>query len=144
MARSMRSRRPAPGQLWFVFLGDVPASEVVVPNPVVEPVEVLPAPVVEVVVPPPAAPRPPRTADRAVPAWRRARTPRTYTEEKKERTTARWIARGATCILCATWPAPVEHEIDNRLVVTCRACAAQPNARARMAEIVNEDWRQRA
>jgi hypothetical protein len=143
MRRSTRSRRPAAGQLLLVFLGDVPVAEAI-PTPVIELAEVLPAPVADVTIPSPTTPAPvptsPSPVDRAVPSRTRPR----FSESRRDRTTARWLKRGAACLLCGAWPVPVDHVIEGRMVVLCKGCDAQPNARARMVEIVTEDWRQPA
>jgi hypothetical protein len=121
----MRRRRPAQGQLTFAFVLDwLPAT----------PPPVLPSP------PPPAETPPPRPAH----WWRRRRpaavTPQARSPDRDARTVTRWLRRGASCVLCGFWPAPIDRRVGGRLLLLCRACAAKPEALVRLAEIVRVDW----
>jgi hypothetical protein len=52
----------------------------------------------------------------------------------------RWVKRGAACLVCGKWPAPVERLVLGKLVVVCRECDQQPSTAARIVETIAMDW----
>jgi hypothetical protein len=117
-----RSRRPAAGQLWFLWF--TAAAPIYLDEPR----------------PPRRRPRP---AGYKVPpsARRRVLADPRPPADPTARVVTRWIGRGAACCLCRRWPAAHDHMIGGRLLLLCRVCEDRPDSLARLGELVREDWR---
>jgi hypothetical protein len=113
---SLRRRRPAPGQLLFIWVTTWLPLE-------------------------PPCQRPP-----PLPAfwWRRGRKAASKSLERPAdrdaRTIDRFIRRGACCVLCGERWALCDRRIGSRLVLLCRSCDALPSAMARIGEIAAVEW----